>query len=105
MKDAIILSQISLDDLKTIISETVRKEIQELRVEKPPHEVKYLTRKETAQELGISLPTLHDWTKRGIIPAYRINTRIRYKKEDIEASLNKIQSIKYRVNELQEEKE
>ena len=52
--------------------------------------------KETAQKLGISLPTLHDWTKRGIIPAYRINTRVRYLKEDIEASFNKIQSIKYR---------
>ena len=55
-----------------------------------------LTRNETAKYLGVSLPTLNDWTKNGIIQGYRIAGRVRYKLPDIEKSLLKIDSIKYR---------
>ncbi len=47
-----------------------------------------LTRKQTAQTLGISLPTLHQWTKDGKIQSYRIGKTIRYKQEDVFNALN-----------------
>ena len=35
-----------------------------------------LTREETAKLLSVSLVTLWDWTKKDIIPAYRIGNKI-----------------------------
>lgn len=46
-----------------------------------------LTRKQTAQMLQISLPTLNEWTKRKIIKAKRINSRVRYYESDVRAAL------------------
>ncbi len=53
-----------------------------------------LTRKETAQKLGISLPTLNQWTKDGLIVAHRIASRVRYRTKDVEASLIQVRSVK-----------
>lgn len=46
-----------------------------------------LTRDETAKMLSISLVTLWDWTRKDIIPAYRIGNKIRYKKSEVLKSL------------------
>jgi excisionase family DNA binding protein len=47
-----------------------------------------LTRAETAKLLSVSLVTLWDWTRKNIIPAYRIGNKIRYKKGEVLKSLN-----------------
>lgn len=49
-----------------------------------------LTRHEVAQLLGISLPTLHTWTKGNILAAYRIGNKVRYKKNEVLESLQAI---------------
>ena len=54
------------------------------------------SRKETARILNISLPTLHLFTKEGIIRAYRIGNRVLYKQEDIENALKVIVSSNQR---------
>ena len=48
-----------------------------------------LTREETAKLLSVSLVTLWDWTKKDIIPAYRIGNKVRYKKSEVLKSLNR----------------
>ncbi len=53
-----------------------------------------LTRKETAKLLGVSLVTLHNWTKNGIVKAYRIGNQVRYKESEILQSLNQIPTRK-----------
>ena len=91
---------ISAPELITLIHEAIKAEVEKIiPAQKPQSETEYITRKETAQILGISLPTLHDWSKTGIIPSYRISTRVRYKKSDIEASLGKVESFKYGRNQ------
>jgi excisionase family DNA binding protein len=49
----------------------------------------YLTRQETAKLLSVSLVTIWDWTKKDVIPAFRIGSKIRYKKSDVLNSLSK----------------
>lgn len=44
---------------------------------------KLLTREETAKMLSISLVTLWEWTRKDIIPAYRIGSKVRYKKSEV----------------------
>ena len=84
-----IMSSIPLNELMTVISEAVKIEFekQNNQTAQPP-DTEYLTRKETAKILGISLPTLNDWSKRQLLPSYRIASRIRYKKEEVLKSLN-----------------
>ena len=53
----------------------------------PPLAAKYLTRKETAEQLNVSLPTLNSYTKRNLITGVRFGVRVMYKTADIEASL------------------
>ena len=47
----------------------------------------YLTRQEVAAILKISLPTLNELSKSGLLPSYRIASNIRYKASDIEQAL------------------
>lgn len=56
----------------------------------PKPETELLTRKEVAKWLGISLPTLHAWTKNNILQAYRIGNKVRYKKCEV---LDALQTI------------
>lgn len=87
--DNILLSSIPLNELKTVISETVKKEFETINnSQKPESDNDYLSRKETCKILGISLPTLNDYTKRGLVPSYRIGARVRYKKEEVLKSLS-----------------
>lgn len=55
---------------------------------------KLLTRKDVSKMLQVSLVTLNEWTKHGILPAYRINTRIRYKENEVLSALNQIRTVK-----------
>lgn len=47
----------------------------------------YLTRRQAADFLQISLPTLHQYTKNGLITSLRIGNKIRYKQTDIEKAM------------------
>jgi len=93
----LILSQIPITDLKNIISEAVKTELQNLSNSQPPkEETEFLTRHETAKILNVSLPTLNEWTKQGIIIGYRIASRVRYKKNEITDAVKQISTLKYR---------
>ena len=50
---------------------------------------KYLTRKQTAELLRVSLPTLNEYTKKGKINACRFGVRVLYNQNEIEAGLLK----------------
>lgn len=57
---------------------------------------KYLTRKETAKFLHISLPTLDKYTDLGIIHGHRLGSRILYKEDAIEEACKVIETKKYK---------
>ena len=89
-----MFSQIPFEQLKTEICEAVIKEISPFfnSINSAKPETELLTRKEAAKLLGVSLPTILDWTKTGKITGYRISSRIRYKRAEIETSLSQIKT-------------
>lgn len=89
-----LFSSLSFEQLKTQISEDVFNKVAPLiqSANKPKPETELLTRKEAAKILGVSLPTILDWTKTGKITGYRIASRIRYKRHELETSLSQIKT-------------
>ena len=51
--------------------------------------IKYYTRKETAKEMNITLPTLNKYVKKGLIQCRKIGNRVLFSKQDIENALQK----------------
>jgi excisionase family DNA binding protein len=95
----LILSPVPLEQLKSELSDTIKKDIEKLLslYQTPPQkENDFLTRKQAAALLGISLVTLGDWTKTGKVTGYRIASRVRYKRNELEKSLSQIQTFKVR---------
>ena len=52
-------------------------------------ETVYITRRQVADFFKITLVTVHDWTKKGILTAYKIANRVYYKRVEVEQALTK----------------
>ena len=59
-----------------------------------PKNDEYLTRKQCAERLHITLPTLHAYINKGVLVAYKIGRRTLFKSEEVDAALNKKYIIK-----------
>ena len=90
------LLPISIEELEGTIRRVITDSLRENQFSKPSNpEADYLTRIETAKLLRVTLPTLADWTKRGILKSYRLGTRIRYKRSEVNESFDSGQLQKY----------
>ena len=56
---------------------------------------KYLTRQKLADLFAVSLPTVDNWVKTGLIPAMRIGSRVFFNRFDVEDAMAKIKSDKF----------
>jgi excisionase family DNA binding protein len=91
----VILTSIPLKELTDLLQEIVKVEMAQFVPQPHPQPIAaqhtdLLTRKEAAQLLGVSLPTLHRWTQQHVLTGYRINTRVRYKRAEVEQGLKTI---------------
>lgn len=92
--NAMLIQGATMNDLESMMSRLLDKKLADIiestpRVEESPKDGLY-KRKEAANKLQVSLPTLDTWTKAGIINARRIGTRIYYTEKDINDALKKV---------------
>ena len=92
MKDKIeltVVQNFSSEEFTNLIVKLIKNEInlnlKYSRINKPEA---YLTRKETAKILQISLTCLNDWSNKGILIPYKLGNRTYFKLSDIEMKLN-----------------
>ncbi|MFR9542470.1 MAG: helix-turn-helix domain-containing protein [Rikenellaceae bacterium] len=64
--------------------------------ETTPDEINYLTRKETAARLRVSLVTLTEWVNRSRLKAYKIGGRVLFRESEVEAALSQIVPLKHK---------
>ena len=57
-----------------------------------------LTVKQTSKLLGVTELTIHNYIKKGILPASKIGRRIVISKADIQEALKEVKSFKYKRN-------
>ena len=92
------ITSITGEELEVIIQNSLAKALQSWE---PPQPVdsklpEYGTRKEVASILRISLPTVDDYIKRGILEAVRVGGRIRIRRTAIEKAVTEIKSLRYK---------
>ena len=96
LQKSICLLPISIEELEDTIRKVITDSLRENQMAVPSKsDDDYLTRMETAKLLRVTLPTLADWTKRGILKSYRMGTRIRYKRSEVNESFDSGQLQKY----------
>jgi excisionase family DNA binding protein len=94
--EKVVFTQVAIADLQGYIAQTIKEQFDAIRkAETAPDPDELLTRKEAARYLGLSLPTLHDYTQRGIVTAYRLGSRVRYRRGELLNALLKVQAAKY----------
>jgi excisionase family DNA binding protein len=55
-----------------------------------------LSIKDVAQELGVVDLTIHNYIKKGILPAFKIGRRVFINRSDIDQALKEVKSLKYK---------
>lgn len=55
-----------------------------------------LSIKEVADELGVAELTVHNYIKKGYLPAFRIGRRVFIKRTDLNDTLKEVKSLKYK---------
>ncbi|MDO9553728.1 helix-turn-helix domain-containing protein [Rhodonellum sp.] len=95
MDQPIMLFPYSYEEFTGIIRNEVREAVKSLRTTESTRQSEILrTRKEAADKLKISLVTLNDWSKRGVIKSYLIGGRVLYKDSELEDSLHLVKTVK-----------
>jgi excisionase family DNA binding protein len=93
--EQILFSGLSPSDFFSRIEEIIDSRLKHLPKDSGPSPG-YLTRAETASLLKITLPTLSDWTKQGMLKSYKIGTRVLYKQVEVEASIESLSTLKFK---------
>ena len=94
MSKQTVLIQLTGGDLADLIANSVKTALAELPKPKEPEEL--LTRKQAAALIGVTLPTLHTYSQRGLIKTYNIGRNVRFKKSEVLESLRQVETLKYR---------
>lgn len=88
--NAILLQDLSLEELQELIGSTVKKNVAELQQELQSKKFteELLTREETCKFLKIDSSTLWSWTNKGKVKAYGIGARRYYKRSELLENLS-----------------
>ncbi|KJD36966.1 DNA-binding protein [Tamlana sedimentorum] len=79
--------QITPEQLQQIIIDGVKAELEEIKKHfEPKTPTEYLTRNEVSKLLSVDLSTVHNYTKKGILTAHQMGSRVYYKRQEIENS-------------------
>lgn len=93
MGNSVILENVTPEELIESVRRVIKQEIADLNLERTAP--KYLTRREVADLLKISLPTLNDYTRTGRIKGHRIGSRVLYSEEEVTKAVKEIATVKY----------
>lgn len=95
-----LLVSVDTDTLAKMMRDAVRAELSTYTPPPPsPKDVlpEYLTRHETAKLYRISLMTLYEWDKKRLIPQkVTLNGRVRYRRDEILATLETAKQLKHK---------
>ncbi len=87
--------QIENLDLNTLIGnfQFLKNELYEIKQGFIKNEIeKYLTREQTAEYFNVSVVTIWNWSKKGLLTPYKIANKVYFKQSEIENALTEIKA-------------
>jgi excisionase family DNA binding protein len=69
------ITQSFVDFIKPLIKQSVREAMTELEVEQKEQQPRFITRKQVAEMLGVSLVTVHSYINKGLLNARKIGNK------------------------------
>ena len=96
IKKAILLQELTIDQLEQLIGSSVKNGIQEFQseIQSKDNSEELLTRDQTCEFLKIDSSTLWSWTNKQKVQAYGIGARRYYKRSELLESLTQLKKIK-----------
>ena len=92
-----IFSGINLNQLLEKIGQLIDSKLSKIASHTvKPDQCKFISRREVARLLMISLPTLNDYTKLGWLQSYKLGKRVLYKQEEVLACIDRVATHKYK---------
>ena len=92
--NATLIQNVTAEEFSETLRLIVREEISAIQTKESTP--RFLSRQEVANLLKISLPTLNEYTRTGIIKGSRIGSRILYDEISIKEAVKDIPALKYR---------
>ena len=93
----ILFTGINPNELLEQIGQLIEKKLEKALSHSPkPNKAKFLTRKEVAQLLNVTVTTLHEWTKLGWIQSYKVGRRVLYKEVEVISSIDRLALCKHK---------
>lgn len=89
-----LIQNVSAEELSEALRSIIREELSFLNTKETAQ--RFLSRNEVAALLKISLPTLNQYTRTGIIKGSRIGSRVLYDEAQVRESVKDIPTLKYR---------
>ncbi|MCG8247704.1 DNA-binding protein [Tenacibaculum finnmarkense] len=89
MSKKIILEGITSADLVSQLAKSVKELLTNKETTPTEQAPDFWTRQQTADFLSVSLVTLFNWNKKGILKTYRVGTKVFYKKSEVLGCLKK----------------
>lgn len=92
--NSVMIQNTSRDEMVDMFRQVLREELTALQAKEP--DLKYRTRKEVCKLLNISLPTLAEYTRSGIIIGKKIGSRILYEEASVQAAVRNVPVVKHK---------
>ncbi len=85
-----------LEQIKTTIRETIIEVLNQGQItNEPENDDELISIIDAANLLKVSVPTIHNWKRVGIIPSYKKGRKVYFKRSEVISSLNKVYTSQY----------
>jgi excisionase family DNA binding protein len=92
----ILLHGITMDELLLAIGKLIDEKLEVKQRQLIREKEGYITRKEVADLLKVSLATLNDYTKLGWLISYKVGNRVLYKESEVRDRIEKLATMKHK---------
>ncbi len=69
--------------IELIVEEKLKEQLHHLQFGLPKGDLLYLKRKEVVKILDVSLQTIYNWERKGLLKSYKIGGKVFYKRDDL----------------------
>jgi len=94
----ITIDNIGIEELKNLIGECVRTEIERHSLQKQdPVQDELISIVEVTNIFKVSKVTIHKWKRKGLIPFYKVNRKLYFKKQELLKCIESNHKNRYKV--------